>query len=221
MNDPKDVAQILTQKNWPSFGTARRHGIFYYTNGSTYNPETRVTEHTITGVELARPLVTGFTRLEINGDAIKSTDVKILLPFLDLNVVPDENTFMYDGKGNLWGLCIIKIDPLDVLHVLRGRKSKLAIPIVTTYQHVTAGETTTDVQVIVQDYSSSELNENVLGGDKKYLIEVSALDIVPEELDKIPYPDTDTTVVVVSVNLVTIVSADRSFEKTYYELQVR
>lgn len=88
----------------------------------SYAPSTGVITATPTTYPNVPVVFTNFSRMEIDGQAIRAEDQKAIIATRDLTAVPTINDMITRTDGTVWSVIAIRVDPAGAAWVLHVRK---------------------------------------------------------------------------------------------------
>jgi|GEM_PF-3022067 hypothetical protein len=97
-------------------------GIYRSISTPSYNPTTGAITSPGTTYPDIPMIFTSYKRIEIDGQAIRAEDQKVILANPDLPTVPTINDTITKADGSLWTVIAIATDPADAAWVLQIRK---------------------------------------------------------------------------------------------------
>lgn len=88
----------------------------------TYDPTTgTITTPSLHSADV--PIVfTSFSRMEIDGEAVRAEDLKAIIATKDLTPIPTVNDTITREDGTVWSVISIKTDPAGAVWVLQMRR---------------------------------------------------------------------------------------------------
>lgn len=119
----RSLTQNLVNTAFTSLGDLTETAVFHRVgDDGEYDPSTGLVSNSTTDVPLPKVVVAGYAKSEIDGDVIRSTDQKVLIPYTDLNTRPETVDYI-TIEGEDWNVVSVGGVPAGSLWILQVRKT--------------------------------------------------------------------------------------------------
>jgi len=115
------LVKDLVEQTFTGIGDLAETATFHrVTSDGTYNPSTGTTTDTITNVTLPKVVLAKYKKAETDGETIRETDQKVLIPYNDLTTKPETVDYL-TINGVRWEIVSVEGVPGDSLWILQAR----------------------------------------------------------------------------------------------------